>query len=151
MKTFVQQYVKGCATCQTTKSNTVHPRVLIYPITVKPNALPFETIALDLIVDLPPLLGYDSILTITNHDCTKAAFFLPCTQKIDSEELATLLQLCGPSSPFATVFRLFFALCYDLRSLSLASPLCATSGGCASPFWTCIDSGIMTQILSQRS
>jgi RNase H-like domain found in reverse transcriptase/Integrase zinc binding domain/Reverse transcriptase (RNA-dependent DNA polymerase) len=54
MKNFVRQYVKGCATCQTTKSNTVRPKVPIYPITVKPNALPFETIALDLIVDLPP-------------------------------------------------------------------------------------------------
>jgi PIF1-like helicase len=51
--------------------------------------------------------------------------------------LCGVLRLCGPSGPFLTIFRLFFNLCYDLGSLSLTSPLCATSRGCASPFWTC--------------
>jgi RNase H-like domain found in reverse transcriptase/Reverse transcriptase (RNA-dependent DNA polymerase)/Integrase zinc binding domain len=90
MKQFITQYVKGCPQCQETKAGTTKPKVPIYPITTKPNAQPFETIALDLIVDLPLSHGYDSILTITDHDCTKAAVFLPCTQKIDSEGVAAL-------------------------------------------------------------
>jgi hypothetical protein len=38
---------------------------------------------MDLIVDLPESSGFGSILTITDHDCTKAAIFLPCNQTID--------------------------------------------------------------------
>ena len=45
MKQFITQYVKGCPKCQETKSNTMKPKIPTYPITVKPNAQPFETIA----------------------------------------------------------------------------------------------------------
>ena len=62
----------------------------MYPITTEPSALPFSTIALDLIVDLPPSQGYDSILTITDHDVTKAALFFPCDQTIMGEGVATI-------------------------------------------------------------
>ena len=34
---------------------------------------PFETISLDLITDLPTSRGYDSILTVVDHGCSKAA------------------------------------------------------------------------------
>jgi transposase InsO family protein len=47
-------------------------------------------IAMDLIVDLPESSGFDSILTITDHDCTKAAIFLPCNQMIDAPEVVEL-------------------------------------------------------------
>ena len=56
----------------------------------KPNAQPFKTIAWDLIVDLPVSNRYNSILTITDHDCTKAAIFLPCNKDIDSAGIAAL-------------------------------------------------------------
>jgi hypothetical protein len=88
MKKFITQYVKGCTICQQTKSQTTKPRVPIYPITTYANAFPFETIALDLIVDLPPSQGYDSILTITDHNCTKAAIFIPCCQTVNAEGIA---------------------------------------------------------------
>jgi Integrase zinc binding domain len=90
MKNFITQYVKGCPKCQETKSNTTKPKIPTYPITIKPNAQPFETIAWDLITDLPPSKGHNSILTITDHDCTKAAIFLPCRKDIDLEGIATL-------------------------------------------------------------
>jgi hypothetical protein len=44
----------------------------------------------------------------------------------------------GHLAHFLLFFCLFFILCYDLGSLSLASPLCLASRGCVSPFWTCI-------------
>ena len=90
MKKFITQYVKGCPKCQETKSNMTRPKIPTYLIIVKPNAQPFKTIAWDLITDLPPSHGYDLILTITDHDCTKAAIFLPCRKDIDSEGVATL-------------------------------------------------------------
>ena len=57
---------------------------------MEPSALPFLTIALDLIIDLPPSQGYDSILTIMDHDVTKAALFFPCHQTITGEGVATI-------------------------------------------------------------
>jgi hypothetical protein len=87
---FVTKYVQRCATCQSTKLGTTCPKIPIMPITVKEQAPPFVTIALDLITDLPLSQGYDSILTITNHDCSKAAIFLPCLKTIMGEGIAHL-------------------------------------------------------------
>jgi hypothetical protein len=68
--------------------NPTHPP--LFPITPTENACPFKTIALDFITKLPPSGGYDTILTITNMDCSKASIFLPCSETINSEGVATL-------------------------------------------------------------
>jgi hypothetical protein len=86
---FVQNYVKGCAICQSTKPTKVKKTILLYLIGSEDIALPFTTIALDFIMDLPKLVGYDAILTITNHDVTKATIFLPCNTTISSEEVVS--------------------------------------------------------------
>jgi hypothetical protein len=52
--------------------------------------MPFETIALDFITKLPVSQGYDSILTVTDHDCTKASIFIPCNEEINAEGTAAL-------------------------------------------------------------
>jgi hypothetical protein len=52
--------------------------------------MPFETVALDFIVKLPVSQGFDSILTITDQGCTKAAIFIPCNEDITVEETAAL-------------------------------------------------------------
>jgi hypothetical protein len=51
---------------------------------------PFQNIALDLITNLPPSQGNNSILTIVNHDCLKVAIFLPCTKEITAEGQAQI-------------------------------------------------------------
>ena len=43
---------------------------------------------MDFIVKLPESAGYDSILTITDHDCTKMLIAIPCTEKITAEGVA---------------------------------------------------------------
>src|SRR5579863_9755236 len=73
-----------------TKTNTNLNKPTIFPITPEPNALPFQTVAMDLITDLPSSNGYDTILTITDHNCSKAAFFLSCNKTIDAEGIAWL-------------------------------------------------------------
>jgi Integrase zinc binding domain len=91
MKRFVVQYVKGCAVCQSTKPNTVRPKVPIYPITVdKGHAYPFQTISWDLITDLPKNGDCDSVLTIVDHDCTKVALFFPCNKSVDAIGVAMI-------------------------------------------------------------
>ena len=90
LKTDVVDYVKGCAECQRHKVNnrlTWAALRLIYP---KPEAMPFETVAIDFITKLPVSQGYNSILTIMDHDCTKAALFIPCTKEINAEETTAL-------------------------------------------------------------
>jgi hypothetical protein len=90
MKEWIQQYIKGCGTCQQNKTNTHPTKPPLYPITPEPNATPFSTIAMDWITKLPPSFGYNSILTITDHDCSKAVLLFPCKETMGTEELAKL-------------------------------------------------------------
>ena len=89
MHDMVTQYIKGCAQCQMTKTNTMPTKPPVNPITPK-HSLPFETIVMDFIVKLPPSQGYNSILTATDHDCTKASIFIPCNKIINAPGLARL-------------------------------------------------------------
>ena len=82
LREFVKGYVKGCATCQVTKAGTTKLKVPLFPIMARHALISFGIIALDLIVDLPPSEGYNSILTITDHDCPKASLFFPCKQTL---------------------------------------------------------------------
>ena len=45
---------------------------------------------MDLITDLPRVGEYDAILTIVDHNCSKAAIFLPCVKTIDAAGIANL-------------------------------------------------------------
>ncbi len=87
----VMDYVKGCAECQRHKVNTRLTKAPLQPIFPMPEAMPFTTIALDFVTKLPVSQGYDSILTITDHDCSKAIVLIPCHEEITAEGVAGLL------------------------------------------------------------
>jgi hypothetical protein len=72
------------------KVNTNPTKPLIFSISTDKDALPFQTIALDFITKLLESLGYDTILTITDHDCSKVAILIPYKETIDSEGVARL-------------------------------------------------------------
>jgi hypothetical protein len=65
-------------------------KVPLSPITPVHESLSFQTIALDFIVKLPISKGFDLILTITDHNCTKMAIFIPCNKSINAEGVADL-------------------------------------------------------------
>jgi hypothetical protein len=90
MRREITDYVKGCTECQRHKINNRPTKVPLEPIWAKPEAMPFETVTIDFITKLPVLQGYDSILTVTDHNCTKAALFIPCVEEISGEEMAAL-------------------------------------------------------------
>ena len=90
MKQDIAEYVRGCADCQRCKVNTQKTKAPLQPIFPKPEATPFEVVALDFITKLPKSRGYDSILTVTDHDCSKASIFIPCKEEISGEETAVL-------------------------------------------------------------
>jgi hypothetical protein len=52
--------------------------------------MPFKTVTMDLIMDLPISEGFDSIFTITDHDTTKVTVFIPCNKTIDTLNAAQL-------------------------------------------------------------
>ncbi len=91
MRQDTRDYVQGCTDCQQNKINTRPTKASLSPIFPTLEAMPFETIALDFITKLPMSQGYDSILTVTDHDCTKAAVFIPCKESITAEETAGLI------------------------------------------------------------
>jgi hypothetical protein len=89
MDNWIRRYVEGCATCQQNK-NLPKKATPEYRIPVPTTAVPFEVIAMDLITQLPTSNGYDAILTIVDHGCTRAALFLPCKTNITGAEIAQL-------------------------------------------------------------
>ena len=82
LKQDAYDYVKGSAQCQQNKVNTHMIKAPLNPITPRAEVLTFQTIALDFIIKLPKLEGDNSILIITNHDCTKMMIVIPCNETI---------------------------------------------------------------------
>jgi len=91
MKKDVEEYIKGCTSCQENKINMHHLKPHLIPITTNTEAEPFEVIAMDFIIKLPKSEGYDTILTIMDHDCSKAAIFIPCNETITAEGIVDLI------------------------------------------------------------
>ena len=89
MKQDIKQYVKGCAICQANKVNTRPLKPAMIPIMLQ-HHLPFQTVAMDFITKLPQSGKFDLILTITDHNCSRAAIFIPCQETITAEGVAKL-------------------------------------------------------------
>ena len=70
MRSWIEDYMKGCATCQQGKILSHRTRPPLYKIPTTLEALPFEMVAMDLIIGLPPNGDLDSILTIIDHGCS---------------------------------------------------------------------------------
>jgi hypothetical protein len=67
-----------------------HPKTPYHPIPPEHSQIPFGTIALDFIMKLLTSEGNDTILMITDHDCSKAALFFACKETIMAEEVTEL-------------------------------------------------------------
>jgi hypothetical protein len=72
------------------KPRNNQPKTPHNPIPPEHYQTPFGMIALDFITKLPTSQGNDTILTITDHNCSKAALFFPCKETITAEEVAEL-------------------------------------------------------------
>ena len=89
MRQEVKAYVQGCLKCQAIKTIMHRNAPLIMPITPT-STVPFGTIAVDFITKLPKSGECDTILTITDHDCTKAVILVPCKEAMSTEEFLEL-------------------------------------------------------------
>jgi len=88
LREFVEQYVKGCACCQESKTNVHQSKAPLQRFDTPVEEGPFQYILMDLITDLPKSQGFDSILTIVDQGCSKAAKFIPCTKMINGTGVA---------------------------------------------------------------
>jgi hypothetical protein len=89
-RAWIDQYIKGCATCQQNKNLTHVMKTPLYKIDAPDNTPSFTQIAMDLITGLSKSQGYDSILTIVDHGCSRGAIFLPCQATIMDPGIAQL-------------------------------------------------------------
>jgi hypothetical protein len=86
----VKSYVQGCATCQSMKPRTNQPKPPYHLIPMEHPQTPFGTITMDFITKLPTGEENDTILTITDHNCSKAMLFFLCKETITAEQVAEL-------------------------------------------------------------
>ena len=85
----MHKYVEGCAVCQQNKFNT-HPTVPpLTPICLT-STCPFQQLSYDLITDLPPSAGFDSLLVMVGHGLTKGVILCPTKKTITTEGIANL-------------------------------------------------------------
>src|SRR5713101_4885860 len=92
MRRFVYNYVDGCAICQSNKNLPNRPKAPLHPIPPEKDAMPFTTVLLNFIMELPLSNGFDVIAVFVDHDITKAVVITPCHTTITAEQTAELYQ-----------------------------------------------------------
>jgi Integrase zinc binding domain len=89
--TFVKNYVQGCGICQQFKINRSLSNPAYIAIEGANNTGPFAKCSMDLITDLPPVEGYNSILVVVDRGLSKGVILCPCAKTITWEGTVTLL------------------------------------------------------------
>jgi hypothetical protein len=82
---FIEEYIKGCAKCQESKTNLPWKKASLHPFDMAVDQGPFQYVSMDLITNLPISDRHDSILTIVDQGCSKAAKFIPCSKTINGQ------------------------------------------------------------------
>jgi len=85
---FVEEYVKGCVRCQESKTNIHQSKVPLQHFDTPVEEGPFQYVSMDLITNLSKSQGFNSVLTIVDQGCSKAAKFIPCHKTINGPGVA---------------------------------------------------------------
>jgi reverse transcriptase-like protein/integrase-like protein/chromodomain-containing protein/p58 integrase-like protein len=91
LRTFVKNYVQGCGICQQFKIDRTPSKPAYIPTEGAKSLRPFANCSMDLITDLPPAEGFDSILVVVDQGLSKGVILIPCNKTITSEATARLL------------------------------------------------------------
>jgi Integrase zinc binding domain/Integrase core domain len=91
LRIFVKNYVKGCGICQQFKidRNPSHPSFI--PVEGAISTWPFTHCCMDLITDLPPVDGSDSILVVVDQGLLKGVILCPTTKTVTMDRIGDLL------------------------------------------------------------
>ena len=91
LRTFVKNYVQGCGTCQQFKIHWSPSNLAYQAIEGAKTTRPFAHCSVDLVTNLPPVEGYDSILVVVDWGLLKGVILCPCAKTITWEGTTTLL------------------------------------------------------------
>jgi hypothetical protein len=84
LRTFVKNYVQGCGICQQFKINQSPSNPAYIAIEGANNTRPFAKCSMDLITDLLPVEGYNSILVMVDRGLLKGVILCPCVRVLPS-------------------------------------------------------------------
>ena len=129
LSSFVNTFIAGCAICQQNKVNH-HPTCP--PLTPIPSfsSLPFKQLSVDLVTNLPPSNGHDSLMVMVDHGLMKGVILIPCSKTIDAARVAkhflhhvfkcfglhdSLISNRGPQFVSAFTRELAWLLHYDVK------------------------------------
>ncbi|SJL08165.1 uncharacterized protein ARMOST_11528 [Armillaria ostoyae] len=85
----IEAYVKGCETCQRTKSSNQAKAAPLYPNAIPTK--PWTHITVDMITGLPDSNGYDALLIVVDR-FSKAIIPVPCNKDLSAEGWARILR-----------------------------------------------------------
>ena len=88
---FVKNYVQGCGACQQFKINQSPLNPAYQAIEGAKTTRPFAHCSMDLITDLPPVEGYNSILVVVDQGLLKGVILCPCAKTLTWEGATILL------------------------------------------------------------
>ena len=91
LRTFIKTYVQGCGICQQFKINRSPSHPAYQPIEEAKTTHLFANCSMDLITDLPPINGDNSILVVVDQGLSKGVILCPCTKTITWEGILELL------------------------------------------------------------
>ena len=91
MCTFVKNYVQGCGMCQQFKIDRSPAKPSYIPMEGPKSLRPFANCSMDLITNLPPADGYNSIFVMVDQGLSKGVILLPCNKTLTSEDTARFL------------------------------------------------------------
>jgi hypothetical protein len=91
LRSFIKNYVHGCGICQQFKIDRSPSHPSFTPIPGATSLRPFANCSMDLITDLPPADGFDSILVVVDQGLTKGVILVPCNKTLTAEGTAKLL------------------------------------------------------------
>ena len=89
LASFVRNYIARYATCQQNKTNT-HPTTPPLTSISSSSLLPFCQISCNLITDLPPSNGFDSLLVVVDYGLSKGVILCPTKKTVTAEEIVSL-------------------------------------------------------------
>ena len=92
LQMFMNNYVQGCGMCQQFKINQSLLNPAYQAIEGAKTTRPFAHCSMDLITDLPPVEGYNSILVVVDQGLSKGVILCPCAKTLTWEGTAILLQ-----------------------------------------------------------
>jgi Integrase zinc binding domain len=77
LRVFVKNYVQGCGICQQFKIDRNPSKPAFIPLKGARLMRPFASCSMDLIMDLPPINGCNSILIMVDRGNTKGVILIP--------------------------------------------------------------------------